>query len=149
MKFFPQQQQNRDERIVSSAPLQQQKAEIWGVALVAAAGTGAAIYGANKQAKAQAAASKEQNAANAQNTQATNDYNWANYLMTRGVAPMRGTVSAGELPGPENTRVVNTKLPLWATTNIGTAANNRGQFIGLPPITSTAKTTRSVLSPVN
>ena len=74
-----------------------------------AAGIGASIYGANKQAKAVKAASAENAAAqDRQNASA-----WANYLMTRGVNP--AGAQTGQIPA--NPQAINAKLPLWATAN--------------------------------
>ena len=78
---------------------------VGGAALI---GAGASIYGANKQAKSNQAA-QEQNA-EAQDKQ--NAAAWANWLMTRGVAPTSPT-AAGQMPSSYS--AVNTRLPLWAT----------------------------------
>lgn len=75
--------------------------------IVAAAGTAASVYGANKQASAVSDANAANQATQAQQNQAS----WNNYLLTRGVygnnAPT-GTI-------PQGAQAVNTKLPLWAT----------------------------------
>lgn len=76
-------------------------------------GAGATAYGANKQGKAVKGATAETNAANAANTLATNKYNWNNYLMTRGVAPITD-IEPGQLPAEGQYRSVNARLPLWA-----------------------------------
>lgn len=93
------------------------------VIAAAAIGAGATAYGANKQAKATKSAIAEQNAANAANTLATNQYNWNNYLMTRGVSPL-SEVAPGQLPKEGEYRSVNAKLPLWAKWSTSAGMKN-------------------------
>lgn len=104
----------------------------WVAVAVAAIGAGTTLYGANKQAKANAAA-QNQNIAS-QDTQ--NQAAWGNYLMTRGIAPT-SPVQPGVLPQPGGYQVVNTKLPLWATikNTPQVTAPKRGGF--LVPLTGT------------
>lgn len=69
-------------------------------------GAGASIYGANKQSKAQQAASAQnQESVDKQNASA-----WASYLLSRGVNP--NGVATGQIP--TNPVAVNSRLPLWA-----------------------------------
>lgn len=85
----------------------------------AAIGAGVSAYGANRQSQDNRAAQDQ----NARLQQQQNDASWTNWLMTRGVAPASGTsFTAGTLPGPGQTRAVNTRLPLWANINLPTAA---------------------------
>lgn len=84
-------------------------AEVWISALVAGGvglvGAGVSLYGANKNAKAQAAAT----AANSANAEGAQQENWRRYGLQRGVDFTNG-------------QIVNTKLPLWA----GVARNGAG-----------------------
>lgn len=73
----------------------------WAAVGVGVAGIGASMYGANKNAKAQAAA----NAANVQAQEDANRIAYEQWLMTRGVG--------------RNGEPVNTRLPLWATAPAG------------------------------
>lgn len=78
----------------------------WIAAGTAILGTGASLYGANKQAKANSAAQ----ASNERQQAEQNRLAWANYLMTRGIDP------AGAQTGvvPSSGRAINSRLPLWA-----------------------------------
>ena len=80
----------------------------WVAVGTAAAGIGASLYGANKQAKDTAGA----NNANIAAQQESERQNWLRYLMTRGVNPGANTQS-GEVPGFAPGAPMNTKLPLW------------------------------------
>lgn len=71
-------------------------------------GAGVSMYGANKQAKANAAA---QNANIAAQKEAERQ-NWLRYLMTRGINPDPNTPT-GTIPGAAPGAPVNTRLPLW------------------------------------
>lgn len=84
----------------------------WLAAASLIAGAGASIYGANKQSKDNAKAADE----NARLQQQQNDQAWANWLMTRGVAPT-SAVAAGVMPTAGNYRAVNTRLPIWASVS--------------------------------
>lgn len=110
-------------------------AEIWGALAIAAVGAGTAIYGANQQKKANAAA----NATNAENVDKTNDSAWASYLLARGVNP--AGAKAGVLPS--NPQAVNTRLPLWAQVSRPGTASKGFRITGGPnsgPKLSTAGT---------
>lgn len=67
------------------------------------------LVGSSQQASAISDAA-DKNAA-AQRDQ--NNAAWANYLMTRGIAPT-GQVTAGVLPAAGSYNAVNSRLPLWA-----------------------------------
>jgi|688.fasta_scaffold2827749_1 hypothetical protein len=85
-------------------------AEVWGAALGAAViGGGITLIGANKQAKADAAARAENSAAQAESER----QNWVRYLMTRGITPSADT-QTGVVPGATPGAPINTKLPVWA-----------------------------------
>lgn len=79
---------------------------IGGSALI---GAGTSIYGANKQAKANASAQQQNAALQAKQNQLA----WQNYLIQRGI--LAPTAQPGEIPS-SNFTPVNTRLPLWATT---------------------------------
>lgn len=83
------------------------------------AGLATSLFGANKQAKAQAAANaanlqavRETNAANTANAEKANQLAWAQWLMARGVNP-GSNVTPGVIP--TGTGAVNTRMPAWAT----------------------------------
>jgi hypothetical protein len=78
----------------------------------AALGAGATIYGSNKQAKANESAADKNAALQEKQNQAA----WANWLMTRGIAPTK-SVEAGVLPSASDSKAVNTRMPLWANVN--------------------------------
>jgi hypothetical protein len=75
----------------------------------AAVGAGVSMYGANKQAKANQAAT----ATNARLQEEQNRSAWASYLMSRGVNP--AGAQTGQLPS--NPQAINSRLPLWATAS--------------------------------
>lgn len=87
----------------------------WGGIAAAVVGGGLALYGSNKQSKAQ-------DAANAQNQQSIANADlsaWKGYLASRGVNP--GSVSQfGQIP--TNIQAINTKLPLWANVRMNPTA---------------------------
>jgi hypothetical protein len=91
------------------------------VAIVGGAliGGGATLIGANKQASANTA----NNNANIAVNDATNQSNWNNYLVTRGLAT-NGQTPTGTIPG--TTGAVNTKLPLWANVQ---SSNGPSQWV--------------------
>jgi hypothetical protein len=82
-------------------------------------GAGVSMYGANKQSQDNAHAQD----VNAQQQGQQNNAAWTNWLMTRGVAPNPGgSFTSGQLPGPGESRAVNTRLPLWANVRMGAPA---------------------------
>lgn len=83
----------------------------------AAAGVGATLYGANKQAKANQSA---QNANIAQQDK-QNDAAWTAWLMSKGVQPT-SSVTYGTMPAAGASKAVNTRLPLWANVNFSTSS---------------------------
>jgi len=87
-----------------------------GVAAAAGvAGVGMSLYGSAQQRKANA---KAQDANQAQFDKSQNQ-NWINYLLTRGINPGSNPVTTGVIP-TTGTTAVNTRLPLWATgSNFG------------------------------
>jgi TctA family transporter len=87
---------------------------VWAAIAVGVIGAGVSLYGANKQSKDNKAAQDQNAALQAQQNQSQ----WANYLMQRGIMPTVGT-NPGVMPGPGQSRIVNTKLPLWATVPQG------------------------------
>lgn len=86
-----------------------------------ALGIGASLYGANKQSKDNASAQAQ----NAALQKEQNNAQWANWLMSRGIAPTT-PVDAGVMPTEGNFRAVNTRLPIWATMTRPTATTNQG-----------------------
>lgn len=90
------------------------------------AGVGLSLYGMNKQSKDnQAALNANIAAQNRQNNQA-----WTNWLMTRGVQSSTPLV-AGEMPTPENSKAVNTRLPLWANVTYGSGVAGQPATSGI------------------
>lgn len=87
----------------------------WVAVGTAVLGAGTSLYGANKQSKDNKAAADQ----NARLQREQNNASWANWLMTRGVAPTSG-VEAGVMPTAGNFNAVNTRLPLWATMTMPT-----------------------------
>jgi hypothetical protein len=90
----------------------------------AALGAGASIYGASQQRTANNRAQDT----NARLQQQQNDQAWANWLMTRGVAPT-SPVAAGVMPTAGNYRAVNTRLPIWASVSPRTSAVQGAPFL--------------------
>ena len=75
-----------------------------------ALGAGATVYGANKQAKANASAQDK----NYQQFQESERNNWRNYLMQRGINP--NGAETGQLPA--NATPINSRLPLWMSVSV-------------------------------
>jgi hypothetical protein len=109
---------------------------VWGAAVgigalagaaigTAAVGAGTAYYGAQQQKKAVNAT----NNANAAQVQGSNDYNWSNYLATRGLIPTSPT-SAGQMPS--SSVAVNSRLPLWANVTPDSTGGGFLRKIGGP-----------------
>jgi hypothetical protein len=73
-------------------------------------GAGVSLYGANKQAQNQ----KDANAANTANIDKSNNLQWNEYLMQRGIQPT-GQTTTGQVP--TSFTPVNSRLPLWANVN--------------------------------
>lgn len=84
-------------------------------------GGAVSMYGANKQAKASAAA----NNTNASLQQQQNDQGWINYLATRGISPTT-PISAGQMPTGGNYQAINTRLPLWAGMTAAPSSGSGG-----------------------
>lgn len=84
----------------------------WVAVGTAALGAGTALYGANKQAKTQAASDASNRAAIEQADRGA----WNTYLMQRGV--YGANAPTGTIPGMQPGGAVNTRLPLWATVNM-------------------------------
>lgn len=84
---------------------------MWTAIATTAVGTGASLYGANKQAKAVQAANDQNAKLQAEQNQSA----WNAYLLSRGINPTGATT--GQIPA--NAPAVNTKLPLWATVKVG------------------------------
>ena len=91
--------------------------------MATAVGTGAALYGANKQSKDNKAAQNQNAAMQAEQ----NLSNWQNYILQRGLDPS-GVSEVGQMP--TNARAVNSRLPLYATLTRAT---------GNTPLTVTRK----------
>lgn len=83
----------------------------WGAVAVGVIGAGTSLYGANKQAKSQAAT----NAANQASVEKADQAAWVNYLLQRGLAVDPNTPTGSV---PTTGRAVNTKLPLWMDLSI-------------------------------
>jgi len=84
----------------------------WGLVVAggsAILGAGVSAYGANKQAKANAAAQADNKALQEEQNRSA----WASYLMSRGVNP--AGAQTGQLPS--NPQPINARLPLWATAS--------------------------------
>lgn len=96
----------------------------WIGAGLSVAGLATNIIGQNQQKKANARAQD----ANARLQDEQNRNVWANWLMTRGIAPTT-SVEPGVLPAEGQYRVTNTRLPLWATINLPPRAPQRGGFL--------------------
>lgn len=79
------------------------------VAGSAVVGAGVGMYGANKQAKADAAALQ----ANKEATEQQNRLEWGQYLMSRGINPGGANVEPGVIP--TNAAPMNSRMPVWAT----------------------------------
>lgn len=90
---------------------------MWVGISTAVLGTGAQLYGANKQAKAVEAANKQNAELQAQQNQSA----WNAYLMSRGVNP--NGAATGSIP--TNPQAINTKLPLWANVTRTNGASPR------------------------
>jgi len=96
----------------------------------AVVGAGTAAYGANKQAKANAAAQDANIAAQKE----AERQNWLRYLMQRGIVPDSNT-QTGEVPGMVAGGAMNTRLPLWANVVPGAVPGlqtNASQGINTP-----------------
>lgn len=91
------------------------------VAGSAVIGAGASAYGANKQSKDNAHAQDQNLSAQASQNNAA----WANWLMSRGIAPTT-PVDAGVMPGSGAYQSVNTRLPLWANVNVSAPSATGG-----------------------
>ncbi len=89
---------------------------MWTAIGTAAVGAGVSLYGANKQGQI----AKDTNAANQANIDRSNNQEWNNYLLQRGVNT-GGTAPYGTIP--TNAPAVNTRLPLWANINLPPAPN--------------------------
>lgn len=84
-------------------------------ATAAATGVAANIYGSAQQRKANAKAQD----ANQRQFDKSQNQDWINYLLTRGINPGSNPVTTGVIP-TTGTTAVNTRLPLWATgSNFG------------------------------
>lgn len=93
-------------------------------------GAGTSLYGANKQAKANASAQAE----NTRLQEQQNQQAWANYLMTRGVNP--AGAATGQIP--TNPQAINARLPLWASANFARpGARKTWRKIGSSPTPGT------------
>ena len=77
---------------------------------VGLAGAGLTAIGANKQAKATAAAQDK----NYQQFLESERNNWRNYLMQRGINP--NGAETGQLPA--NATPINSRLPLWMSVSV-------------------------------
>lgn len=106
-------------------------AEIWGAAIVATAGIGTALYGANVQRKATAST----NEANRQNHLDSLRENMRRYSMQRGIEPDTGVA-------------LNTKLPLYAGVK-RTLGDGRARIVrrGVAPGARTVTRELTTLSP--
>lgn len=82
----------------------------WLATLLAAAGIGTSLYGANKASKDLAGT----NAANARAAEEGDRKAWINYLLQRGLYAGADT-QYGQIPGMKPGAWVNQKLPLGAT----------------------------------
>lgn len=82
-------------------------------------GTGLSLYGANKQAKSQAATDATNRAA----IQESDLNQWKAYLIQRGLNP-QGVTQYGQVP--QNAQPMNTKLPLWAQMSFTQPASPAG-----------------------
>lgn len=111
-------------------------AEIWAAAI--AAGTAVAgTYMSYKGAQDQKKANQDAQNQNASQFAASQNQNWTNYLLTRGINPGPGGVKTGAVPTSGFT-AVNTKLPLWA--NVSDTPSGGGFLIkkdaaGVKPVT--------------
>ncbi len=83
----------------------------WAAIAVGVVGAGTAVYGANKQAKAQSAA----NASNQASVDRADQSSCINYLLQRGLAVDPSTPTGSV---PTNGRAVNTRAPLWMNLDI-------------------------------
>lgn len=111
-------------------------AEIWAAAIAAGAavaGTAVAYKGAQDQKKANANA-QQQNQSQFDNSQ---NQNWINYLLTRGINPGSNPVETGKIPTSGYT-AVNTKLPLWMNLSGGSTPGKAFDYkFSNAPITGT------------
>lgn len=84
---------------------------IWATGGAAAVGAGTSLYGANKQAQSVS----DTNAANQAAIAASNQTNWNNYLLQRGLNT-GGATPTGQIP--TSATAANTRLPLWANFGV-------------------------------
>ncbi len=97
----------------------------WAVGISAAVSLGTAAYGASEQRKANNKA-MDQNAT----LQGQQDSSaWSSYLMSRGMAPT-GKVTPGVIPAAGQFKIVNTRLPLYATAPLGLGPTSSRKIIG-------------------
>jgi len=86
------------------------------------------MFGANKQAKEDAAARELNYAAQ----QEAERQNWARYLMTRGIAP-GADIQTGVVPGVASGSAINTKLPLWMNVMVPKYYGPNGEVQSIQP----------------
>lgn len=99
----------------------------WPALATAAVSAATSMYGANKQAKATAAA----NDANLRAQEEAQRQNWLAYLMQRGITPSAST-QTGQVPGYAEGSAMNTKLPLWMNVATPTLLRNTTLSSGTP-----------------
>ena len=92
----------------------------WVTGGIAAGGLILGAVGANKQAKADAAAQAQNKA----QFEAQQLQNWNNYLMQRGIDPTGNTTVGGYGSG----KAINSRLPLWASVQQTTGASAPGEL---------------------